>query len=345
MTENRVTENRTTENRRRILAAMLCAAAGMTWIAMRGEATLGEATRGEITDTGRGGPPELKIGIIGLDTSHVTAFTRVFNDPKAEGNLAEMRVVAAFPAGSDIPASKNRVAGFTEQIRGMGIEIVDSIAALLAKVDVVLLESVDGRTHLEQVEPVFAAGKRVFIDKPLAGSLHDVLAIDAMARKHGAVWFSSSSLRHGADVPADVGKVVGCDAWGPCTLEPTHSDLFWYGIHGVETLFTIMGPGCERGHFFAPARPDELRSNVEALAQLGLIVELTEVDVLLRGSGDLASKLDAQRQEYFGAPGAFDADLYKERNLVERFFNKIKHLRRIAMRYCATKNSPQTSSP
>ncbi len=32
-------------------------------------------------------------------------------------------------------------------------------------------------------------------------------------------------------------------------------------------------------------------------------------------------------------PGAFDPVLYKERNRVERFFNKIKHLRRIATRY------------
>jgi hypothetical protein len=42
-----------------------------------------------------------------------------------------------------------------------------------------------------------------------------------------------------------VGDVLGCDAFSPCGLEPHHPDFFWYGIHGVETLFTIMGTGCQ----------------------------------------------------------------------------------------------------
>ena len=191
-------------------------------------------------------PEQIRVGIIGLDTSHVVAFTRLINDPDASGDLADLRVVAAFPAGTEISASKDRVARFTEQVRGMGVEIVDSIADLLPEVDAVLLESVDGRSHLEQVEPVFAAGKRVFIDKPLAGSLVDVLAIASLGRESGVPWFSSSSLRFGATVPESVGEVIGCEAWSPCPTEPTHPDLFWYGIHGVETLFTVMGPGCVR---------------------------------------------------------------------------------------------------
>ena len=188
----------------------------------------------------------LEIGIIGLDTSHVIAFTGLFNDPKAAGELATMRVVAGYPGGTDIPASADRVGGFTDRLGEMGVEIVDSIESLLRRVDVVLLESVDGRVHLEQARLVIEAGKPVFIDKPLAGSLVDVIAIDDLAKKHDVPWFSSSSLRFGVDLPEDIGEVRGCAAWGPCALEPSHPDLFWYGIHGVESLFTVMGPGCER---------------------------------------------------------------------------------------------------
>jgi hypothetical protein len=42
-----------------------------------------------------------------------------------------------------------------------------------------------------------------------------------------------------------VGEVRGCDQYAPCPLEPHHPDFFWYGIHGVEPLFTIMGTGCK----------------------------------------------------------------------------------------------------
>ena len=192
----------------------------------------------------------LRAGIIGLDTSHAVAFTKTFNSAKATGDIAKVRIAAAYPGGSaDIPESHDRLPKFTEQVRAMNVEIVDSIPALLAKVDVVLLESVDGRPHLEQVRPVFAAGKPVFIDKPLAGSLADAVAIDELGAKLNTPWFSSSSLRFGpklnaAKIDPKLGNVMGCTAWSPCHLESHHPDLYWYGIHGVETLYTVMGPGC-----------------------------------------------------------------------------------------------------
>jgi hypothetical protein len=193
----------------------------------------------------------LRVGIIGLDTSHVIAFTSLLNDPKAKGDLAGVRVVAAYPGGSpDIPESRDRLAGYTKQLKEKyHVEIVDSIEALLPKVDVVLLESVDGRPHLKQALPVLKAHKPIFIDKPVAGSLADALMIFAAARKYKTPCFSSSSLRFSPGIAAmrdnpKLGKVVGCDAWGPCALEPHHPDLFWYGVHGVEALYTIMGTGC-----------------------------------------------------------------------------------------------------
>ncbi len=195
-------------------------------------------------------PRPLKAGIIGCDTSHVIAFTDVLNDPKASGDLAGIRVVAAFPGGSkDVKDSYSRVDGYVKQLRDKGVEIVPSIDELLKKVDVVLLESVDGRPHLEQVKPVLAAGKPVFIDKPVAASLADALEIYRLAEQHKAPVFSSSSLRFSSGIlglrnDPKLGRVLGCESHSPCSLEEHHPDLFWYGIHGVETLFTIMGPGC-----------------------------------------------------------------------------------------------------
>jgi predicted dehydrogenase len=194
----------------------------------------------------------IRVGIIGCDTSHVPAFAKEFNDPKAAGDIAGFKVVAAFPGGSpDLKKdSMDRVPGYVAQLKAGGVEIVDSIPKLLEKVDVVLLESVDGRPHLEQARPVIAARKPLFIDKPLAGSLADAVAIAELAKKNDVPWFSSSSLRFGPKLVAlktdpKVGEIVGATAFSPCKTEPHHPDLYWYGIHGVEALYTLMGPGCE----------------------------------------------------------------------------------------------------
>ncbi len=196
-------------------------------------------------------PKPLRAGIIGLDSSHVVACTKVLNDPKAKGELEGIRVVAAYPGGSaDVASSRDRVEGFTRQLRDQfGVEIVDSIDLLLEKVDVVLLESVDGRKHLEQAEPVLKARKPVFIDKPVAGTLADAVRIFQLAEKYGTPCFSSSSLRYSPNIQGlkgdpKVGEIVGCATYGPCSLEEHHPDLFWYGVHGVESLFTVMGTGC-----------------------------------------------------------------------------------------------------
>lgn len=195
-------------------------------------------------------PKELRAGIIGLDTSHVVAFTEVLNAKEPKAEVAGCRVVAAYPQGSpDIKSSTERVPGYTEALKKQGVEIVDSIDALLEKVDVVFLETNDGRPHFDQLLPCLKKGKPTFIDKPIAGSLSDAVAIFEAARKYKVPVFSSSSLRFATGTLAvragKVGKVLGCDTFGPCSLESTHPDLYWYGIHGVEALFTVMGPGCE----------------------------------------------------------------------------------------------------
>ncbi|MCA9054184.1 MAG: Gfo/Idh/MocA family oxidoreductase [Planctomycetaceae bacterium] len=190
----------------------------------------------------------MRIGIIGLDTSHAVAFSKLLNAEDPQPPFAGCRIVAAYPKGSpDIESSVSRVPGYTEEVQKLGVEIVDSIDELVSRVDAVFLETNDGRPHLEQVLPVLKARKPVFVDKPIAASLVDAIAILDAARYYGTPCFSASSLRwigQGKEVRnGDYGAVVGADTYSPCSLEATHPDLYWYGIHGVEGLFAVMGTG------------------------------------------------------------------------------------------------------
>ena len=188
-----------------------------------------------------------RVGIIGLDTSHSTAFVKALNNATPDPVYDGYRVVAAYPQGSkDIESSVKRVPAYTEEVKKLGVEIVGSIKELLTKVDVILLETNDGRLHLEQAMEVFKAGKRMFIDKPVAASLADTVAIYEASKKYKIPIFSASSLRYIKGLEGmDKSKVLGADTYSPATLEKTHPDFFWYGIHGVEALYTVMGTGCK----------------------------------------------------------------------------------------------------
>jgi len=188
-----------------------------------------------------------RIGIIGLDTSHSTAFTKVLNAENPNPAYDGYKIVAAYPYGSkDIESSTKRIPGYIEDVKKLGVEITGSVKELLSKVDVVLLETNDGRLHMEQALEVFKAGKRMFIDKPVAASLSDAIAIYKAAEKYKIPVFSASSLRYIKGIEAiDKTKVLGADTYSPAVLEKTHPDFFWYGIHGVEALYTVMGTGCK----------------------------------------------------------------------------------------------------
>lgn len=195
----------------------------------------------------------VRIGLIGLDTSHAGAFTQLLNDPSRADHVPGARIVAAFKGGSpDVEASRTRIDKFTAELRDKWqIAIVDSIDELITRVDAVMVLSVDGRVHLAQARQAIAARKPVFVDKPFTASVKDARELARLARESNVPLFSSSSLRFNDDVAAikrdpRLSEVKGAIAWGPATLEPHHPDLFWYGIHTVEILYTFMGPGCER---------------------------------------------------------------------------------------------------
>jgi len=191
----------------------------------------------------------LRLGIIGTDTSHVTAFTEILNDETSPDHVPGGQVVAAYKGGSpDIESSATRVDKFADELRTKWkVRFFTSIAEMCRNVDAVLLESVDGRVHLAQARAVIAAHKPVFIDKPLASTLEDAREIDRLAHAAGVPWFSSSSLRFGEIAETmKFADASGVETWGPGPLEPHHQlDLAWYAIHPIELLYSLMGPGCE----------------------------------------------------------------------------------------------------
>lgn len=188
----------------------------------------------------------IPVGIIGMDTSHSVAFTKYINSRE---NGFEVKA-AYTTVSNDIPSSYNRVDKFTAELRDQGLQIVDSIDQLLEVCECILLETNDGRLHLEQAQQVFETGKRVFIDKPVAARFEDVVEIYRSAEGLNLPLFSSSGTRYMSQAQqvrnGSIGEVLGTDTYCPVSYEPNHSDLFWYGIHGVELLFTVMKTGCKR---------------------------------------------------------------------------------------------------
>ena len=196
-------------------------------------------------------PRDLKLGIIGLDTSHVLVFSDTFNNPASKQAMKGARVTVAWPGGSpDVPSSISRVAGYTAELKDkFGVTIVDSPEAVAQACDAILLTSLDGRTHPGQFAKIAPFGKPVFMDKPFAVSTADAKAMFAMAKKHNVKLFSSSSLRFTEALvkvvtPENKATVKGADFCGASAHEPTNPGLYWYGIHAVEMLYTTMGRGC-----------------------------------------------------------------------------------------------------
>jgi hypothetical protein len=192
---------------------------------------------------------DVRLGIIGTDTSHVIEFTKLLNDPAVPGHVPGAVVVAAFKGGSpDIPISRDRVDGFGQELQQKWhVHFVSQIGDLCPLVDGILLESVDGRAHLDQFRQAVVCGKPVYIEKPLASTLSDARQITQIAAAHHVPWFSSSSLRFGPVEAMRSPDISGVMVWGPGPFEPLQQlDLSWYAVHPIEILFTLMGPDVQQ---------------------------------------------------------------------------------------------------
>jgi virulence factor len=194
-----------------------------------------------------------RVGIVDWDTSHVVQFTMRLNQlediDKEQWIDSDYRIVAGVVGESEI-TDPERMAEYEEKLTGWGVEKVDTVEELAEMVDVVMVESQSGLAHLDRARPFIEAGIPTYIDKPFVIKVEDGLKIKELAEEHGVPIFSSSSLRYAPEVvdaqhdSEGVGEVVGAHAFSPSSLHDANPGLAHYGIHGVETLYALMGPGC-----------------------------------------------------------------------------------------------------
>lgn len=192
----------------------------------------------------------IRLGVLDFDTSHAVEFTRRLNhkDIDAEQWVEGAQIVIGCPGESKL--SPERIPGFTETMKKLGVPLVDKPTDMIGKVDAMLIEAVDGSVHFERARPFLEAGVPCFVDKPFACSTADARKIVDLANKKKVPLFSSSSLRFAPELVAYVadekhGKIQGAISYGPASLHERNPGLFHYGIHAVEVLYTLMGPGCE----------------------------------------------------------------------------------------------------
>jgi len=193
----------------------------------------------------------LKLGIVDFDTSHVVQFTRRLHHVNIDESqwLEGAQVGMGDPGTSRVAA--DRIPGYVEELKNMGVQIVDRPEDMIGKIDGVLVESNEGGVHLERVRPFLEAGIPAFIDKPFTCSTEHAKKIAELAAKYHVPVFSSSSLRFADEVVAflekvpEYGSVVGTDTYSPGSEHFANPGLYHYGIHGLEVLYTLMGPGCQ----------------------------------------------------------------------------------------------------
>ncbi|MEM2935956.1 MAG: Gfo/Idh/MocA family oxidoreductase [Candidatus Bathyarchaeia archaeon] len=196
----------------------------------------------------------IRVGIVGFDTSHAVEFTKRINhvDISEEQWVEGAQVVMGYPGAPTSFASEEVISQRTQLLRDKyGVQIVDAPDEMIGKVDAILLEFQEGDSHLENAQPFLKAGLPTFIDKPFTCSVRDARKLAKLAKSQGTPLFSSSSLRYALEIQQlksrmeEVGAVLGADVYSPASLNPKNPGLFNYGIHGVETLYSLMGPGCE----------------------------------------------------------------------------------------------------
>ena len=238
---------------------------------------------------------ELNIGIIGLDTSHVVAFTKLLNDKNHPFHVKGGKVVVAFQGGSpNFELSKSRLEKFTQELQeNFHIKLVRSLEEVAEESDAILLESVDGAVHFEELKKIVAYKKPIFIDKPFTISSEVADEMVKLVEKFETPVMSSSALRYAESVTKVLQEhnkrvIIGADCFGPLEIIDQQQGYFWYGIHMAEMLFAILGPGVKsvstisnEHHdiltgYWSDGRLGTIRGNRKGNNQFGALIHFEE---------------------------------------------------------------------
>lgn len=191
----------------------------------------------------------MKIGLIGLDTSHSEIFTKLLNDSKDTHHVTGAQITHVIPTYSeDLPLSKERFPHYYEIVTNKyGVIPVESVEELITAVDAVIIGTVDGRNHLDWFKKVVSYSKPIFIDKPVVMSSEEMKELIRLSKVHNTPVMSSSSLRYSETVEAlsNNTDIQSGYFFGPTPRQEQMPGYFWYGIHLVEMVVTIFGTDVE----------------------------------------------------------------------------------------------------
>ena len=250
--------------------------------------------------------------MIGLDSSHAIDFTNLLNNSNEAYHVPGGKVVVAFPGGSpDFELSISRVEDYSRKLRNnYNVKIVDSIEQVAEESDAILLESADGAIHHEQLRKIIAYKKPVFIDKPFSLSVKVAGEMIQLAKDYQTPIMSTSALRYAESLTNALqntkkGKVIGADCFGPMDLQDTQPGFFWYGIHTIEMLFTILGQGAKSVTTLSNGEHDvitavwkdgrlgTIRGNRKGNTQFGAVIHFEQ--------GSDYINIDADRKPYYAS--------------------------------------------
>ena len=252
------------------------------------------------------------VGLIGLDTSHAVAFTRLLNDPESEFHVCGGKVTTAYAGGSpDVEMSISRVDGFTATLRDdFGVTLCDSPEAVADACDLVFIETIDGRIHRQLFERIAPFGKPTFIDKPFTIDPDEAKVILELAAGSAVPVMSCSALRYADNLQAALnddaaGGISGCDTFGPMNILEPFEGLYWYGVHMAEMLVTALGAGCRRVQAYKNANHDVIACEWDD-GRMGVIHGLREQHkqfgiTLHRRDGMTFHNISANQRPYYAS--------------------------------------------